>query len=85
MADLFVRLSVSHFAHQERLQVDFRRGRLQTDNRVSGLARNEIALTIGAGYFKFAGLALQSLGNVIGRDTVVEFHGTSSTSSCCNC
>ena len=60
---------MSHFAHQERLQVDFRRGRLQTDNRVSGLARNEIALTIGAGYFKFAGLALQSLGNVIGRDT----------------
>jgi hypothetical protein len=33
---------------------------------MSGLARNEIALSVGAGYFKFAGLALQSLGNIVG-------------------
>src|SRR5271165_1511040 len=66
---------LSHFAYEEGLQVGFRSSRLQTDNGVSGLARNEIALTVGAGYFKLADLALQSLGNVIGRNAVIQFHG----------
>jgi hypothetical protein len=44
--------------HEEGLKIGFRTGPLQTDNGMSGLARNEIALTVGAGYFKLAGLAL---------------------------
>src|SRR5580704_3533710 len=66
---------MSYFAHEKGLQTGFRTGQLQTDNGVSGLTRHEIALTVGAGYFKFAGLALQSLGNVVGRDAVIQFHG----------
>jgi hypothetical protein len=49
---------LSYFPHEEWLQVRLRTGPLQTDYGVSGLARNEIALSGGAGYFKFAGLAL---------------------------
>lgn len=49
---------LSYLAHEEGLQVRLRTGPLQADNRVSGLARNEIALSGGAGYFKLAGLAL---------------------------
>src|SRR5208283_3707904 len=63
------------FAHEEGLQVGFGGGRLQTDNRVSGLAGHEVALSVGAGYFKLADLALQSFGNVVGRNAVIEFHG----------
>lgn len=47
-----------YFAHEEGLQVRLRTGPLQTDDGVSGLAGNEIAFSVGAGDFKFAGLAL---------------------------
>jgi transcriptional regulator with XRE-family HTH domain len=49
---------LSDLAHEEGLQIRFRRGGLQTDNGVSGLAHYKIALTVGAGNFKLAGLAL---------------------------
>src|SRR5258708_39338276 len=49
---------LSYFAHEEGLQVRLRTGPLQTDNRVSRLARNEIVLSVWAGNVKFAGLAL---------------------------
>jgi hypothetical protein len=42
---------------------------------VTGLARNEIALSGGAGDFKLAGLALQSLGNIVRGYAVIQFHG----------
>jgi hypothetical protein len=48
---------LSYFPQEKRLQVRLRTGPLQADNRVSGLARNEIALSVGAGYFELAGLA----------------------------
>src|SRR5258706_8852434 len=50
-----------YFAHEEGLRVRLRTSPLQTDDRVSGLGRDEIALSVGAGYFKFAVLALSSL------------------------
>ena len=49
---------LSYFPHEEWLQVRLRTGPLQTDNRVSRLARNEIVLSVWAGNVKFAGLAL---------------------------
>jgi hypothetical protein len=49
---------LSYFTHEEGLQVWLTSGPFQTNDRVTRLTRNEIAFSIGAGYFKFAGLAL---------------------------
>jgi len=49
---------LGHFTHKEGLRVRFATGPLQADNGVSGLARNKVALSVGAGYFKLADLAL---------------------------
>jgi hypothetical protein len=35
------------------------------------MASDEITLSVGAGYFKFAGLALQGFGNIVGGDAVI--------------
>src|SRR5882724_3973517 len=66
---------LSYFPHEEWLQVRLSTGPLQTDNGMSGLARNEIALSGGAGYFKLAVLALKSLGNIVRGYAVIQFHG----------
>jgi hypothetical protein len=52
------RNGLSHFADEEGLQIRIRTGPLQTDNGMSGLAGDKIALSVGAGHFRFAGLAL---------------------------
>src|ERR1700733_2566813 len=65
-----------NLAHQEGLKIRFTSGPLYAADRVSGLASNEIALSSRAGYFKLALLALQSFGNVIGGDAIVQPHGT---------
>jgi hypothetical protein len=62
---------LSHLADQEGLEIWLIAGPFQADNRVPLLAVNEIALSVGAGYFKLAGLTLQSFGNIVGCNSVV--------------
>jgi len=62
---------LGHLADQEGLEIWLTASPLQAGNGVPRLAGNEVALSVGAGYFKLAGLALQSFGNVIGRDGVI--------------
>jgi hypothetical protein len=66
LASALDRDGLRDFSYQKRLEIGLRSGPLQADNGMPGLARHKIAFSIGAGYFKFAGLALQSLGNVVG-------------------
>jgi hypothetical protein len=55
-----------HLADQEGLEIWLAASPFQADDRVPRLTSNEIALSVGAGYFKLAGLALQSFGNIVG-------------------
>src|SRR6266446_6057116 len=71
---------LSHLADQERLEIWLVAGPFQADIRVPRLATDEIALSVGAGYFELAGLALQGFGNVVGGYAVIQLHGTSSLS-----
>src|SRR5579864_188523 len=68
------RNGLRYFAHEEGLQIGLRTGPLQTYDGMTWLAGNEITLSIGAGDFEFAGLALQSFGNIIGGNAVIQFH-----------
>jgi hypothetical protein len=62
---------LSYLPNQEGLEIGFVASPFQARNRMPGQARDEIPLSIGAGYFEFAGLALQGLGNVISRNRIV--------------
>src|SRR5258706_13853820 len=64
-----------HLADKEGLKVRLIASPLQAYDGVPRLARHEVAFSGWAGYFKLAVLALQSLGNVIRRNALVQLHG----------
>jgi hypothetical protein len=55
-----------NFADEEWLKIRLVASLFKARNRLPVLTPNEASLTVGAGYFKLAGLALQGPGNVIG-------------------
>src|SRR5260370_12278422 len=69
---------LSHLADQEGLEIWLVAGPFQADNGVPRLATDEIALSVGAGYFELAGLALQVFANLVGRYALIQLHCNSS-------